>query len=121
MLVSRKAQDAGLVVAVVLLGILTFGLGRLSVLSEEKTPVALCATPIMVDGGITATPAPARTSGVSTPETQGTYVASKSGAAYHFPWCSGAQRIKEENKIWFMSKEDAEAAGYRPASNCKGL
>jgi methylphosphotriester-DNA--protein-cysteine methyltransferase len=52
---------------------------------------------------------------------KGTYVASKSGSAYHFPWCSGAQRIKEENKVWFETKEEAELAGYRPASNCKGL
>jgi len=121
MLVSRKAQDAGLIVAVVFLGILTFGLGRLSALSEQKTPVALCATAGTLGGGLPAAPAAAGISGANAPRTQGSYVASKSGAAYHYPWCSGAQRIKEENKIWFTSKEDAEAAGYRPASNCKGL
>jgi hypothetical protein len=51
----------------------------------------------------------------------GRYVASKNGSAYHLPWCSGAARIKEENKIWFATKEEAEAAGYRAASNCKGI
>jgi len=51
----------------------------------------------------------------------GTLVASKNGTVYHFPWCSGAQRINEENKIWFTSQEEAQAAGYRPAANCKGL
>jgi len=49
------------------------------------------------------------------------YVVSKNGARYHYPWCSGAQSIKEENKIWFDTKEEAEAAGYTPAANCKGL
>ena len=49
------------------------------------------------------------------------YVASKSGTKYHLPWCSGARRIKEENKVWFATKEEAEAAGYTPAANCKGL
>jgi hypothetical protein len=49
------------------------------------------------------------------------YVGSKNGTKYHLPWCSGALRIKEENKVWFASKSDAEAAGYSPAANCKGI
>ena len=48
-------------------------------------------------------------------------VASKNGSVYHYTWCPGAKRIKEENKIYFNSKEEAEAAGYRPAKNCEGL
>ncbi len=51
----------------------------------------------------------------------GEYVASKSGTKYHLPWCPGAGQIKEENKIWFKSKEEAERAGYTPAANCKGI
>lgn len=51
----------------------------------------------------------------------GTYVASKSGIKYHLPSCSGAKRIKEENKVWFDTKEQAAAAGYTPASNCPGI
>ncbi|MES2994961.1 MAG: Ada metal-binding domain-containing protein [Patescibacteria group bacterium] len=51
----------------------------------------------------------------------GKYVASKSGSKYHLPTCSGAKRIKEENKVWFDTKEQAAAAGYGPASNCPGL
>jgi hypothetical protein len=60
-------------------------------------------------------------SAVVSSEAGGKYVASKSGSAYHFPWCSGAKRIKEENKIYFNTKEEAEKAGYHPAGNCKGL
>lgn len=52
---------------------------------------------------------------------EGGYVASKSGAKYHLPWCGSAKQIKEENKIWFATKEEAEKAGYTPASNCKGI
>lgn len=51
----------------------------------------------------------------------GEYVASKNGTRYYLPWCGGVSRIKEENKVWFASKEAAEAAGYTPAKNCKGL
>jgi Na+-transporting methylmalonyl-CoA/oxaloacetate decarboxylase gamma subunit len=49
------------------------------------------------------------------------YVASKSGTKYHLPWCGSAKKIKDENKIWFATKEEAEKAGYTPASNCKGI
>lgn len=53
--------------------------------------------------------------------TKGLYVASKNGTKYHLPTCPGAKRIKEENKIWFDSKTEAEQAGYEPAKNCKGI
>lgn len=55
------------------------------------------------------------------PQSENAYVASKSGTKYHLPWCGGAKKIKEENKIWFATKEDAEKAGYTPAANCKGI
>lgn len=61
---------------------------------------------------------------VNAPETLVTekkYVGSKNSTKYHLPWCSGAARIAEENKVWFESKEAAAAAGYTPAANCKGL
>ncbi len=51
----------------------------------------------------------------------GNYVASKKGIKYHLPWCPGAKQISSKNKIWFASKEEAQLAGYQPASNCKGL
>lgn len=50
-----------------------------------------------------------------------TYVASKSGSKYYLPTCGTAKRIKEENKVWFGTKEEAESAGYGPAANCPGL
>jgi len=49
------------------------------------------------------------------------YVGSKNSNKYHLPWCSGARRIAEHNKVWFSSKAEAEAAGYTPAGNCKGI
>lgn len=49
------------------------------------------------------------------------YMASKNGTKYYLPSCGSAKRIKEENRIWFATKEEAEAAGYGPAANCPGL
>jgi len=58
---------------------------------------------------------------LSTPPSSGGFVASKNGTKYYLPSCGGAGRMKEENKVWFTTKEDAEASGYTPASNCPGL
>lgn len=72
--------------------------------------------------GVESVPASSQDSGESQIVlSEAGYVASKSGTKYHLPWCSGAKRIKEENKIWFATKEAAEAAGYTPAANCKGI
>jgi hypothetical protein len=54
-------------------------------------------------------------------ENGGSVLGSKNGTKYHLPWCAGASRIKEENKIWFSSPEEAERAGYEPAANCPGI
>lgn len=51
----------------------------------------------------------------------GQVVASKNGTKYFLPWCGGASQINDANKIWFATKEEAEAKGYQPAGNCKGL
>lgn len=51
----------------------------------------------------------------------GEYVASKNGTKYYLPWCGTVKNIKEENKVWFATKADAEKAGYAPAANCKGI
>lgn len=48
-------------------------------------------------------------------------VASKSGTKYHLPECAGAKQIKPENLITFSSQDEAEKAGYTPAANCPGL
>jgi hypothetical protein len=47
-----------------------------------------------------------------------TIVASKNGTKYYPIACSGANRIKEENKIYFASTDLAEKAGYEPSSAC---
>ncbi len=51
----------------------------------------------------------------------GHYVGSISGTTFHLPWCSGAKRIREENKVWFATKAEAIGKGYKAAANCKGI
>lgn len=131
---SDKGRSALLVITGVLLASGSFLLGRFSLAGDthqnvdilspkeegfaeaENTAAAVVALQKNEPVKKQATP-----SAVVSSEAGGKYVASKSGSAYHFPWCSGAKRIKEENKIYFNTKEEAEKAGYHPAGNCKGL
>ncbi|OGG80465.1 hypothetical protein A3A39_04165 [Candidatus Kaiserbacteria bacterium RIFCSPLOWO2_01_FULL_54_13] len=97
----------GIIAVVLLVGLASFGLGRLSVLEEVKPVVSVrqaeaeSAPRAMYIGGLV--------------------VASRKGSAYHYPWCSGASTIAASNRVWFSSEEAARKAGYAPAKNCKGL
>ena len=117
---SRKGRDAVLVFVVCLLGILSFALGRLSVSGELGAPVVLYV-PYGATASVPASMAAEREVSPSIAEQESRFVASKNGSVYHLPWCSGAQRINDENKVWYDTKDAAEAAGLRPAANCKGL
>jgi len=100
---------------ILIVSICSFGLGRLSKSNQTDTPISIQNNNLaIISKSVEAQPPQILPIG-------GKYVASKNSNKYHAPWCSGAQRIKEENKIWFNSKEEAEASGYTPASNCKGI
>ena len=45
--------------------------------------------------------------------------ASVYGKKYYFPWCQGAENLKEKNKIYFSSATEAEKAGYELSATCK--
>jgi len=113
---SRKNDifTAGIIILTAVAG---FGLGRLSAIYEQKKPIEIEYPGISQAAAVVDfTDSKARLLNV-----EKMYVVSKNSDKYHLPWCSGAQRIKEENKIWFASKEDAEKAGYKPSANCKGI
>ena len=97
----------GLIAIVLLVGLASFGLGRLSALEEAKPVISVHqAAAVSGSRGISA---------------GGLIVASRKGSAYHYPWCSGAQTIVAGNRVWFESEAAAKSAGYAPAKNCKGL
>lgn len=110
------------ILLILLVGFCSFGLGRLSKLQESKSPIQLEHTFTGTVATVAASPSVASAAMADKLVVPGgQFIASKGGTKYHFPWCSGAQRISEANKIWFTSVEEARKAGYTPASNCKGL
>jgi hypothetical protein len=48
-----------------------------------------------------------------------TIFGSKSGTKYYYSWCKAGNRVKLENRIYFESTKQAEAAGRLRAASCK--
>lgn len=115
-----------LALLIIVISLVSFWLGRLSV-EEVHTQAHRTSLEDMRAAAVTATRKTQDTTdaigqndeSVTAPE--GGYVASKNGTKYHLPWCGSAKQISEQNKIFFATKAEAEAAGYTPASNCKGI
>ena len=95
----------------VLVAVASFGLGQRSVPAKERKLVPV--TQSVAQSVSTESPS-------STIESV-SYVGSKNSDKYHLPWCPGAQKIAEQNKVYFNSQAAATAAGYKPAGNCPGL
>jgi len=108
-------EDTFIVLAIILIGLAGFGLGKLSALEKGRETVTI--KPAQLSAAI-VTPTSMVTNSEST---KGMLVASKNGTKYYFPWCSGVSKINEANKVWFDSYESAQKAGLTAATNCPNL
>ena len=106
-LTDDAVAEWGLAAIVFLVALVSFGLGRLSALEDAKPPVSIEQAP-------TASKPTSLALG-------GLIVASRSGTAYYYPWCTGAGKILPANQVWFVSEAAARASGYAPAKACAGL
>jgi len=50
--------------------------------------------------------------------TEGNFIASKESDKFHKPDCIYAKKIKDENKIYFLTRDAAISAGYKPCKRC---
>ncbi len=113
-LVKIKTLDSGakervfVVFLIILVGVASFGLGRLSTLDHAKVPVHIESF---------ASPSP-EVLGSSTVAASAVF-ASKTGTTYYYPSCTGTTRIAEKNKITFSSAKEAEAFGLHIGPGCK--
>lgn len=121
-LAAERKADSYVALLIVLVSVTSFGLGRLSAIWPQKTPITIEEHSSASGAGeSTGLKTLSQDKDSRALEAKGKYVASKNGKSYHLPWCSGALLIKEENKLWFQTKEEATRAGYAPAGNCPGL
>ncbi len=105
---------------VLLVGVISFTLGRASVtVNEVIGPTVAVGAASSSKHNVVSNEQllPTQDKALSLTEAAAV-VASKSGTKYHLPTCPGAKQIKEENKIYFVTIAEAEAAGYKRAANC---
>lgn len=107
---------------VVLVGLASFGLGRLSAvdnadksnykLGNDNTSLVKeeIGNSNLAENGIALDPSLSK---------KRMYVASKNGKLYYSVGCSGAKRISAKNEIWFATSSEAEKAGFTLSASCK--
>lgn len=114
---SEKGKDVLVVIIVILVGLGSFELGRLSKESSSGLKIDSSDTDVgaVPDVGIPQGGSP--TSG--TPSSGKTFFASSKGKKYYTTSCSAGKTIKQENRVYFATGEEAEAAGYTLSSSCQ--
>ncbi len=115
--VKTYQADIILALAVILISITAFNLGKISVSNQQKAQLTI------TEQNVTNTSIPTNNNFEKRAKLNAdTYViASKNSTAkvYHFPWCASGSKISEKNKITFANETEAISAGYTLASNCQ--
>ncbi len=131
---SEQGKDILVVLIVIFVGLGSFELGRLS--KEKSTsgikieyPNNQSANAISSVGSSSFLPARnashneaggqnTKTSSVVNSSGKN-FFASSRGSKYYSLGCSAGKSLKQENRIYFATKEEAERAGYELSSSCR--
>jgi len=125
-----------LVAVIILIGLIGFGLGRLSSKYQtaklninstisnatDLSKVVASDTSNKTDKSYTTDTANTATAAVSSVVSGPIkIIGNKNSKIYHREDCLGALKMSESNKVLFDSISAAKSAGYKPAGNCPGL
>ena len=120
---SEKGKDVMIVIIVILVGLGSFELGRLSKESSSGLKIDYPdSNTSLTDVGLPQSGIPTSGSGSptsGTPSSGKTFFASSKGSKYYTTGCSAGKTIKQENRVYFATGEEAEAAGYTLSSACQ--
>lgn len=123
---SDKGKDVLIIIIVILVGICSFYLGRLS---KESTTDGIKIEYTGQEASVLGSVSPLKTNNSqislnpsiaekTNNNGQGSYFASNRGKKYYSTGCSAGKSIKQENRIYFQTSTEAEKAGYTPSSSC---
>ena len=118
-------EELFFVFIVIIVGLIGFGLGRLSLLqagqgSGDIANLEIKSTPIGAEELLKLTgEGSEKTDGDSAGPTD--IVGNRNSKIFHLSHCPGARNMSEVNKVFFSSINAAIEAGYRAAGNCPGL
>ena len=123
---SEKGKDILIVIIVILVGLGSFELGRLS--KENSSSGLKIEYPSQEQSIDQAGNAISATENTKTPSiiptiqnsnsAGKTFFASSRGSKYYTTSCSAGKTIKQENRIYFTTGEEAQQAGYTLSSSC---
>lgn len=118
--VKSRWEAIFLAICFILVGVISFNLGKMSALQKTDITFGTDATIFNAAATSSTTSYPQQSGmpAISQPRS-GRVVGSKNSDKYHYEWCSGAKRISLANQIWFVSAQEAEKAGYVLAGNCQ--
>jgi hypothetical protein len=120
---SEKGKDIMTIMIVILVGIISFYLGRLSTESTKdglKIEYSSQKANIIDSNKALNDPIslnPSISERINN-NSQGSYFASSRGKKYYPIGCSAGKSLKEENRIYFQTTSEAEKAGYTLSSSC---
>lgn len=120
-LVKKYQIDIVLAVAIILIAITSYNIGKIIAYRSVKIPITITDPQDIVrrEAGQGNNQAANIQSAINPRDL--TVVASKKSSSklYHFTWCPGAKQIAAANKLTFATESAAIAAGYTLAGNCK--
>lgn len=115
-------QTFGVVVIKTLCGTLVVGaafmLGRISAFSEIRPQTSL---KIIYPPLVTSSVKPYNPATNPLEPAQWSFVASQTGKTYYPKGCSGINRIKPENRVYFTTADQAQRSGYTLSTACTSL
>ena len=114
---SEKGKDVLLVLIVILVGFGAFELGRLSKENGSSgIQIEYNEPSVMQQANVFSAVEYAKTQS-SAPSLKN-FFASKRGSKYYPVGCGGGKTIKQENRIYFNTRDAAEKAGYTLSASC---
>ncbi len=103
-------------ILIIVVGILSFGLGRMSVeINQNQHNQQI----VLIENSSNVGLSDAGTISDTSNTRDKQFVASSRGTRYHHITCSSSKQIIQANRIYFNSIQEAQAAGFTPAKNCK--
>ncbi len=113
---SEKGKDILIVIIVILVGLASFELGRLS--KENDSSGIKIEYPSR--NTTQAANVVSSAENAKVPENIGkTFFASSRGTKYYSIGCSAGKNLKQENRVYFETREEAEKAGYALSAMCQ--
>lgn len=120
---SEKGKDFLTIIIVILVGLFSFGLGRLSKAGDMSSGLRIeyqDQASNVISGAENALESLAyKKSNTNTLIQEKSFFASNRGQKYYPTNCSAGKSIKLANRVYFDTREEAESKGYELSDSCR--